>query len=113
MPIYTFICEKCQNKFDISCSIREYSEKQKCTACKSKKVYRSYKDDISSVFGSVKKHDSELKTVGDLAARNSDKFSDDHKEFLKQKHTAYKDQTDKPLPNGMSRISKGNKTKWT
>lgn len=113
MPIYTFICEKCQHKFDIKCSIREYSDKQSCELCKSKKVYRSYKDDIGSVFGSVKKHDSELKTVGDLASRNSDRFSEDHKEFLRQKHTSHQSKEDKPLPNGMQRMSKGKKIKWT
>jgi hypothetical protein len=63
---------------------------------------------------SVKKSDSELKTIGDLANRNRDKISDDHKSYLDQKHNAYKEElSTKQLPQGMSRMQKPKtKIKW-
>lgn len=75
-------------------------------------------EDMLSINSSVKKSDSELKTLGDLANRNRDKMSKDHKMALDQKHTQYqddklKDELTKELPKGMSRIKKPkNKIKW-
>jgi hypothetical protein len=64
-------------------------------------------------MASVKKSDSELKTIGDLARRNSDKFSDDEKTHLYNKHNSYKyEESTKQLPSGMSRLKKPKKTKW-
>lgn len=59
----------------------------------------------------IKKHDSELKTIGDLANRNNDKFSEDKKASLRNKHNEYKEDTSyqKELPSGMSRIKKPRK----
>jgi hypothetical protein len=74
-----------------------------------------YTEDALSISASVKKMDSELKTVGDLAKRNTDRMSDDHKAHLRSKHNDYKEnQADAPLPKGMSRLQKPkHKTKWT
>lgn len=114
MPVYTFICEKCNNIFEIVCSISSYSDKQKCDKCKSKEyVIRHYQEDINSLCASVKKNDSELKTLGDIANRNRDRMSDDQKQALYEKHNDYKEkQPDKPLPKGVSRMKKQPKTKW-
>jgi len=115
MPVYTFFCNKCENEFEIVCSIREYSTNQICKKCKSaKNVVRNYIIDANSINTSVKKNDNELKTIGDLANRNRDRMSEDEKTALYQKHNEYKDKpSPKQLPKGMSRLSKQTKTKWT
>jgi hypothetical protein len=96
------------------CSIKDYTESVKCDSCGGKQVYRLYIEDLSSLNMSVKKHSSELKTIGDLANRNRDSLSDDHKAALEYKHNSYKEEkSTKELPNGMSRIEKPKtKTKW-
>jgi superfamily II RNA helicase len=63
---------------------------------------------------SIRKSDSELKTIGDLANRNRDRMSDDQKQTLTQKHNLYKNKEEKKqLPSGMTRLKKQHKTKWT
>lgn len=113
MPNYTFCCSSCDKKFEIFASIKDYIARPNCLYCRSNKTFRSYIDDISSVHGSIKKHDSELRTIGDLANRNRDKMSDDQKNDLYKKHNDYKESADKPLPKGMNRIQKSKKIKWT
>lgn len=113
MPEYTFICDGCGEKFSLCLSIREYSDKQKCPACKSANTHRSYIDDMSNITGSVVKSDSDLK-LGDLANRNRDRMSDDHKASLYEKHNSYKETPpqQKPLPQGMSRLKKQPRIEW-
>lgn len=115
MPIYTFYCHTCKKRFEIVSSISDYSDIQKCQHCrKSKDVVRCYIDDVATLNASVKKSDSELKTLGDLANRNRDKMSEDHKASLYEKHNEYKEQTpSSALPKGMTRLKKQPKTKWT
>jgi len=117
MPSYTFSCSICNIKFELFYTIREYTEHPKCIECGSnKKTQRSYEDDLHTISASVKKSDSELKTVGDLANRNRDKLSDDQKHQLETKHNEYKDdqfKKKKDLPKGMTRLKKQPKTKWT
>lgn len=116
MPAYTFFCDSCNKRYEVVCSIRDYHDKLPCEYCNSNKsCYRLYTEDALSINTSVKKLDSELKTVGDLAKRNTDRMSDDQKEHLRQKHNSYKDnKEDKPLPTGMSRLKRPKtKTKWT
>lgn len=111
MPNYTYLCETCCKKFEIFTSIKEYNPRPKCVFCKSKKTNRSYSDDLTRSSAFVRKSDDELKTVGDLANRNRDKMSNDQKIELYQKHNNYKENSSqKPLPQGMSRI-KSSKTK--
>lgn len=113
MPEYSFICENCKNHFSIYCSISDYNSKARCLKCKSTKTHRDYNIDISSMVSSIKKSDSELKTIGDLANRNSDRMSADQKRDLYIKHNIYKeDAAPKELPKGMSRIKKPPKPKW-
>lgn len=114
MPTYSFSCDKCKNDFELFFYIKDYIEHPKCPECESVKTFRRYVDDVLTQNASVKKSDSELKTVGDLANRNRDRLSNDQKEDLYKKHNSYKEnQSDKPLPKGMSRIKRQPKTKWT
>jgi putative FmdB family regulatory protein len=113
MPTYTYQCSKCNNLFELFSSIANYSEHPKCTECESVKTNRVYEIDMITISGSVRKSDSELKTIGDLALRNSERMSDDEKHNLYIKHNSYKENpTPKELPSGMSRLKKGNKIKW-
>lgn len=115
MPEYSYCCEKCNNKFSIVCSIRDYTENAICDKCRSNKTYRLYQEDLSTLNMSIKLSDSEVKTLGHLANRNAEKLSEDHKEHLHNKHNAYKEKdTEINLPTGMSRIKKPkSKPKWT
>ncbi len=112
MPSYTYICDKCKIKKELFFTLANYKETIKCT-CKAT-MRRSYQDDFTNLSGSVIKADDELKTIGDLANRNRDRMTDDHKSALYEKNNSYKDEVDKkPMPTGMSRIKKPKqKFKW-
>lgn len=113
MPTYTYYCNNCKSEFELFFYMKDYIEKPLCSCCNNKNTCRQYIADVITQNTSVRKSDSELKTIGDLAKRNSDRMSDDQKHFLYMKHNEYKDEKDlKPLPTGMSRIKKGNKIKW-
>jgi putative FmdB family regulatory protein len=112
MPTYSYFCENCSLTFEHFFTIKDYQEKVPCEKCK-QICLRNYIEDVLSQSTSVKKSDSELKTIGDLANRNRDKLSADQKTDLDYKHNSYKDQDlTKELPKGMSRIKKPNKIKW-
>lgn len=116
MPNYTFFCKKCNKKFELFFSIKDYKEKPKCEFCKSFSTERSYEDDLHTISSSVRKSDNELKTLGDLANRNRDRLSNDEKQLLEIKHNEYKDEkfkNKKTLPKGMTRLKKQPKIKWT
>jgi putative FmdB family regulatory protein len=115
MPNYTYLCQDCKKKFEIFSSIRLYQENPQCTICGRYKTQRAYDEDMSTIFSSVKKSDSELKTIGDIANRNRDKLSNDEKIHLYNKHNEYKETAPtNELPKGMKRIKKPNKKiKWT
>lgn len=111
MPVYTFRCIKCNHAFEIFASYSNYGAiKNKCPNCNSKKTERDYSIDLQNMTGTVIKSDGEIK-LGDLANRNRDKMSEDHKAHLYKKHNEYKGK-DIELPKGMSRIKKGKKNKW-
>lgn len=113
MPTYSYSCEQCNSKFELFFYIKDYKDKPSCPKCNSKKTYRRYLEDARTQNMSVKKSDSELKTIGDLAQRNSDKMSEDEKHALYIKHNSYKDNPNpKELPTGMSRVKKQPKIKW-
>jgi hypothetical protein len=88
----------------------DYANCDKCgTDCK-----RDYLEDLSTLNASVKLGDNELKTIGHLAQRNTDRMSEDQRNELYRKHNSYKeDVSEKQLPKGMSRIKKPPKIKWT
>lgn len=113
MPTYSYSCSDCGNNFELFFYIKDYVPDPPCTKCKESNTYRRYLIDVSSQSTSVKKSDSELKTLGDLARRNADRMSEDQKTSLYQKHNAYKEEpNNKPLPNGMNRIKKPPKPNW-
>jgi len=112
MPTYSYYCKHCDSTFELFFSINNYKEKVRCETC-NKTCDRDYIEDVLSQSASVKKSDSELKTIGDLANRNRDRFSSDERAALDKKHNEYKDQElAKELPKGMSRMKKPNKVKW-
>jgi len=115
MPCYTYLCNSCAKKFEIVCSIANYKEKTTCEFCKSKDTERCYVEDLLTLNTSIRLADSELKTIGHLANRNNEKFSEDQKIALYKKHNDYKEQTSqKELPSGMTRMKKTKgKPKWT
>jgi putative FmdB family regulatory protein len=113
MPTYTYNCIKCNSKFELFFYIKDYVEQPECSICGSKKTQRSYVCDAITQSSSVRKSDSEYKTIGDLAKRNSDRLSQDEKIHLYNKHNSYKyEESNKTLPTGMSRIKKPEKTTW-
>lgn len=113
MPTYSYNCEKCHSDFELFFYIKDYQEQPKCPSCKSKSTHRLYINDISTQSASVRKSDSELKTIGDLANRNRDRMSDEQKSELHKKHNSYREAPeDKPLPKGMTRMKKGEKIIW-
>ena len=114
MPTYTYCCNKCNKKFELFFFFKDYIDQPKCSHCGSMHTYRSYIDDAQQSISFVKKSDSELKTIGDIANRNRDRMSDDHKLELYNKHNNYKEQeSKKELPKGMQRIKKSKtKNKW-
>jgi putative FmdB family regulatory protein len=113
MPTYSYYCDDCNQDFELFFYIKDYIEQPKCVHCQSSITHRHYIKDVSTQNASVRKSDSELKTIGDLANRNRDKLSDDQKTELYQKHNSYKEhKEEKPLPKGMSRMKKGVKTIW-
>lgn len=112
MPTYTYFCDSCKCQFELTCSIGEYKESVRCQKCK-KQTSRLYSADLASLNTSVRKNDGELKTIGDLALRNTEKLSSDQKQDLHNKHNSYKDQSStKKLPKGMSRMVKPPKPRW-
>lgn len=114
MPNYTYHCNDCNQSFELFFHIKNYNSAPLCINCNSNNTCRDYMSDVITQISSIKKHDSELKTIGDLAKRNSDKFSHDYKVHLYQKHNDYKfdNSNQKDLPSGMSRIKKPQKPVW-
>ncbi len=113
MPTYSYLCEDCNCSFELFFYIKDYVEHPACPKCSTKNTVREYINDVLTQSTSIKKSDSELKTIGDLARRNSDRLSDDEKTHLYNKHNSYKEDTpQKELPKGMSRIKKPSKVKW-
>lgn len=114
MPTYSYCCSSCDSQFELFMYIKDYTDKPKCPVCKSKNTARNYIDDLLTLNASVKKTDSELKTLGDLANRNRDRMSEDQKQALHEKHNKYRDdQLLNDLPKGMSRMKKQPKVQWT
>lgn len=113
MPTYTYECSNCECVFELFSTISEYKEHPKCSKCKSTKTFRLLAQDALTLNGSVKKSDTELKTLGDLANRNRDRMSNDQQAHLHHKHNSYKEEVpQKALPSGMKRMKKPPKPKW-
>lgn len=115
MPVYSYYCTDCKVSFELFSYIKDYQNNPPCCGCKNSSTIRLYVEDAKTQLTSVKKSDSELKTIGDLARRNSDRMSDDQKQHLYHQHNSYKDEKfeSKPLPQGMKYINKPPKPVWT
>jgi putative FmdB family regulatory protein len=115
MPTYSYRCNKCKKDFELFFYIKDYQNSPKCAFCQTSGAHRLFIEDAITLNNSVKKSDTELKTIGDLAKRNSDRMSEDQKISLYNKHNSYKEQkiVDRPLPKGMSYMKKPPKTQWT
>lgn len=101
--IYLFICDKddrgCGHSFEIECLMSAISTlKAQCPKCyKTKTVRRDYSGENKIVF------DSSPKTLGALADRQTERFSEDKKASLNKKHNEYKDKAfTGSLPDGAS-----------
>lgn len=114
MPTYSYFCYGCDQEFELFLYIKDYIDNPRCDLCKKKTTYRLYNKDILTQSCSVKKCDSELKTLGDLALRNTDRMSNDEKISLHHKHNSYKENKieSNPLPKGMSYQKKPPKPNW-
>lgn len=113
MPTYSYVCNSCNSEFELFFYIKDYIQQPSCVKCHSDDTDRHYVKDVSTQNTSVRKSDSELKTIGDLAMRNSERLSDDEKLHLHNKHNSYKEEGSvNNLPTGMSRMKKPPKTKW-
>lgn len=86
MPEYSYVCLKCHESFSVVRSISKYKPKEKCPKCKlTGNVQRDLETDWDTMHGGVIRGDHEI-TVGELAKRNSERFSDDYKAALTHKH---------------------------
>jgi putative FmdB family regulatory protein len=114
MPTYSYNCTKCNHDFELFFYIKDYNSTPQCASCGSNKTERRYIIDVATQSSSIKKSDTELKTIGDLANRNRDRMSEDQIASLNMKHNEYKYDTKelKDLPSGMSRVEKKEKIKW-
>jgi hypothetical protein len=114
LPSYTYLCDECGLKTEVFFTLKDYEETIECSC--GADMRRSYQDDLMNMGSSVIKSDSELKTIGDLADRNRDRMSSDHKAALNRKHNEYKNNKEnqqKSLPQGMSRLKKtSGKFQW-
>ena len=90
MPCYSYKCSnpKCGELTESFQSIKDYTPLVKCPKCKKKTLIRNLKADLPS--GSVKKGDDQL-TVGELAKRNTERFSRDYKEHLHNERYKYRE----------------------
>ena len=113
MPTYTYKCPSCNKVFEILSSIKDYKDTVSCCGCDCKKASRCLTQDVQTLNGSVKLGDNELKTLGHLAQRNTERMSEDQKQAIWEKNNAYKETpSEKPLPKGMSKLKKQSKVKW-
>lgn len=87
MPSYDFKCLGCRHVFEETMSMSSYQVPTKCPKCSGDKtVVRIFTDPVSNVI----RGDHQV-TIGELAERNSERFSKDKKIALHKKHHEYRD----------------------
>lgn len=105
MIVYSFFCKYAGCKlssFEVTYqSIKEYKSYGICPSCGYKSEERDYLADLPA--SSIVKSDDQLKTVGDLAKRNTDKFSNDKKEHIWRENNHYRFSPEQELPGKMIR----------
>jgi putative FmdB family regulatory protein len=82
IPVYVFECEACFAQLEVQQSIaKPLPNRRKCPACKKNKLQRL----IFVPHFYNKPGDSQI-SVGLLADRNTQRFSEEHKEAINKKH---------------------------
>jgi putative FmdB family regulatory protein len=99
MPDYEYICDNCGDNFEIFQKMSE-NPKKKCKKCNKYTLRRIFHAPILA-------KNNEPKTLGSLAERNSNKFSDDYKLKLYNQHRAQK-RRELKLPDGAIRQEHSN-----
>jgi putative FmdB family regulatory protein len=103
MPEYSYICAKCNESFDVIRSLSEYTDKEKCPKCKSKRsVVRNFVD----FYISYRKNLSEISKLGHYAERQTETKSNDELTQLRESFVTKKIPSTKELPPGMKRMTK-------
>ncbi len=107
MPTYSYLCETCQTKFELTILMSDYDGTYpKCPNkdCPKSLVQRDLQSDLPRTF--VKLGDDQLK-LGHLGKRNTERISKDEQTHLYKKHNEYKyTEPTKELPSGMNRIER-------
>ena len=107
MPEYSFLCEGCDNRWSIVCSITEYTDRQKCPSCKKiKTVFRDLRTDASNIYGAVTLSLSEVKTLGHYADKQTKKYGKAKCEEMAREFKTKKIEGGRELPDGMSRMER-------
>lgn len=107
MPEYSFLCENCDNRWSILCSMGEYTDKQKCPSCKkTETVFRNFEEDASTIYGAVTLSLSEVKTIGHYADKQTKKYGKWKCEDMRKEFKTKKTQGGGELPAGMSRMER-------
>ena len=105
MPTYEYHCKNCLKDFEVFQNIQDFCLINTCPICKQQTAVMRFTPQNCY----VKLADSEIKTLGHLASRNSENKSSDEIASIKRKNMEYRHKgPDKPLPPGMSRIKKDN-----
>ena len=86
--VYTYLCSnnKCNYQFEIFQTLSSYEVLKVCPKCNKTSLARNYQADLPTT--NIRLGDDQL-TVGHLAHRHSEEFSDDKKESLHIKNHAY------------------------
>lgn len=86
MPAYDFICQDCEHTFELVMSMSAYCLPSCCPKCNKQSVARVYTEPTTNII----RGDHQI-TVGELAERNRDRYSDDQKIALHKKHNEYRE----------------------
>jgi putative FmdB family regulatory protein len=100
MPIYQYECRKCKNEIEIQQSFNAEAEVL-CPNCKTNSLFRVVTGGLGFFFAS--------RTLGVVADKHGDKFSEDFKSHLKNKNKTKKiDKLSKKLPKNAKLINDQN-----
>lgn len=94
MPIYVFECEKCEHQLEVEQSIKKPTpNRKKCPKCGKSSLKRV----LFAPHVYNKPGDDKI-SVGLLADRNSERFSDDHKKKLDEKNNINREDKNEKKP---------------
>ena len=107
MITYSYHCENCDNRFEVVCKVEDYSEKQKCPACKkTENVYRDFQTD--SVTTNMVPMLSECKTLQQYAEKQTKIYGEEKCSKMRDEFHKYKKKENRTggvkLGEGMTRV---------